>query len=75
MKLYLLICEQDTDAAWGSTVKPFLSREEAQTAMRKDFYDELMAWKFREHEHYDEDEAIYGIDSSVLREGDNVERG
>lgn len=73
MKLYLLICEQDTDAAWGSTVKPFLSQEDARVAMKKDFYDEVVAWKYREHEHHDEDEATCGVDSAVLREGSDVE--
>ena len=73
MKLYLLICEQDTDAVWGSNVKPFLNREDAQAAMRKDFYDEVVAWGYREHEHRDEDEAVYGVDSATLREGSNVE--
>ncbi|MCM1221705.1 MAG: hypothetical protein NC548_45260 [Lachnospiraceae bacterium] len=73
MKIYILIHEQDTDDVCGCDVKPFLSRKDAQAAMRKDFYDEVVAWDYRKHEHHDEDEATYGVDSSVLREGGNVE--
>ena len=35
MKLYILIHEQDTDSAWGSSAKPFIDRAAAQDAMRQ----------------------------------------
>ena len=35
MKVFLLIHEQDTDAAWGANVDPFISLEAAQAAMQK----------------------------------------
>ena len=35
MKLFLLIHEQDTDAAWGSSVDLFSTLEAAQAEMRK----------------------------------------
>ncbi len=73
MKIYLLICEQDTDAAWGSNVKPFLNHEDAQTAMREDWEDELKAWEFADHEHNDEDECSCGADAAVIRENNDVE--
>lgn len=39
MKLYILIHEQDTDSAWGSSAKPFIDRAAAQDAMRQDYED------------------------------------
>ncbi len=73
MKIYLLICELDTDAAWGSTVKPFLNRKDAQTAMLEDWEAEVKAWEYADHEHHDEDECNCGADAAVIREGNDVE--
>ena len=66
MKIYLLIHEQDTDAAWGCNVQPFTDKQAAQDAMRKD-------WEYNSHEHGDEDEAACGEVEAVLREGDDTE--
>lgn len=41
MKLFLLIHEQDTDAAWGSSVDLFSTLEAAQAEMRK-IYEKTM---------------------------------
>ena len=41
MKLYILIHEQDTDSAWGSSAKPFIDRAAAQDMMRQDYEDNL----------------------------------
>lgn len=73
MKIHLLICEQDTDAVWGGTVKIFLSRKEAQTAMRKDWKDAVATWKYDEHEHRDEDECYCEDDTAIIREDGDVE--
>lgn len=73
MKIYLLICEQDTDAAWGGEVNVFLSEGDAKTAMRKNWEDEVKAWKYADHEHYDEDECWCEPCSAGIREGTNVE--
>lgn len=73
MKIYLLICEHDTEVNWGSAVKPFLNREDAQTAMREDWEAEVKAWEYADHEHYNEDECDCGEDTAVIREGIDVE--
>ena len=41
MRLYILIHEQDTDSAWGSSAKPFIDRAAAQDTMRQDYEDNL----------------------------------
>ncbi len=73
MKIYLLICGQDTDAALGYTVKPFLNREDAQAALREDWEAEVKAREYADHEHNDEDECSCGADAAVIREDGDVE--
>ena len=41
MKLNILIHEQDTDSAWGSSAKPFIDRAAAQDTMRHDYEDTI----------------------------------
>ena len=72
MKLYLLICEQDTDAAWGCNVKPFLNHEDAQTTMQKEWEAEAKAWKYAENEHSDEDECSCKTDEAIIRDDSDV---
>lgn len=44
MKIYNLICETDTSDGWGCKVYPFLDRQSAQDAMRKDWQETVKAW-------------------------------
>lgn len=73
MKIYLLIHEQDTDAAWGCNVQPFTDKQAAQDAMCKDWEASMKDWEYNSHEHGDEDEAACGEVEAVLREGDDTE--
>lgn len=73
MKIFLLIHEQDTDAACGCNVKPFTDKQAAQNAMREDWEESVKGWEYDSHEHRDEDEATCGETEAVLREGDEVE--
>lgn len=46
MKLFLLIHEQDTDAACGSSVDLFSTLEAAQAEMRKIYEKTIESWNF-----------------------------
>lgn len=74
MKIYILVHEQDTDAAWGCNVKSFIDKQAAQDAMRSDWQVSVKSWEYDSHEHHDEDEAVCGETEAVLRENDEVER-
>lgn len=73
MKIFLLIHEQDTDAAWGCDAKPFTDKQVAQDAMHKDWEASVKAWEYDSHEHHDEDEATCGEAEAVIREGSDYE--
>ena len=46
MKVYILIHEQDTDAAWGCSAELFLNRQKAQDTMQEGWNDTLKQWEF-----------------------------
>lgn len=73
MKVYLMIHEQDTDAAWGCNVQPFTDKQAAQEAMRKSWETSVKDWEYDSHEHHGEDEATCNETDAVLREADDVE--
>lgn len=69
MKIYLVIHEQDTDAACGCDVKTFLRWDEALAALQSGWEDTAKAWHYDEHEHHGEDECLCDNDHAVIREG------
>lgn len=71
--VYLLIHEQDTDAAWGCDVKVFSTIEAAQNAMRKDWWESVQRWEYDSHDHHDEDEATCDKTTAIIREDSDVE--
>ena len=73
MKIFLLIHEQDTDAAWGCDVKSFLSHDDALATMQADWEKTVKAWEYEDHEHHDEDGIACGNDNAVIREGSDYE--
>ena len=73
MKIYLMIHEQDTDAAWGCYVKPFTDKQAAMDAMRSDWQETSKCWEYDSKEHNDEDECECNNDTAVIRDGDDVE--
>lgn len=73
MTIYILVHEQDTDAAWGCSVKPFTDKQAALDAMRADWQESVKGWEYDSHEHHDEDEATCNEADAVLREADDVE--
>lgn len=54
MTLYLLIHEQDTDAAWGADVQVFLNATEAQKAMNAAYQETADRWNFDDQESDEE---------------------
>lgn len=58
MTLYLLIFEQDTDAAWGASVTVFLDQECARSSMRSAYEKTLKLWDFDESCQTDEHECF-----------------
>lgn len=73
MEIFLLIHEQDTNAACGSNVKPFTDKQAAQDAMRKDWEETASAWEYATTEHDSEDECDCRGDTAVIRTGGDVE--
>ncbi len=73
MKLYILIHEQDTDSAWGSSAKPFIDRAAAQDAMRQDYEDTLKAWKFDETNQTEEYNAYCHDGEALVRDDTDIE--
>ena len=74
MKIYNLIHEQDTDAAWGCNVKSFTDKEAAQKAMREDWEDSIKSSDFDTSalvtdEHYHECD----MEHAVIRDDNDVE--
>lgn len=74
MKIYNLIHEQDTDAAWGCNVRSFTDKEAAQKAMREDWEDSIKSGEFDTSapvtdEHYHECD----MEHAVIRDDCDVE--
>lgn len=69
MKIYILVCEQDTENAWGADVSTFIRKEDAQSAMRTEWADSIEGWKYNSKEHKDEDECYCEKMSAVIRDG------
>ena len=67
MKLYILIHEQDTDSAWGSSAKPFIDRVAAQDAMRHDYEDTIKTWGFDETSQTEEHKAYCHDGEALVR--------
>lgn len=73
MKIYNLIHEQDTDAAWGCDVQSFTDKLSAQNAMRESWEDAIKSSEFdtsapTTDEHYfecDMEHAVIRDDSEV----------
>lgn len=74
MNIFNLIHEQDTDAAWGCSVRPFASMAAAQTAMRQDWQATIKSWEYNSKEHHDEDKCECSEDTAIIRDGDDVEQ-
>ena len=73
MKLYILIHEQDTDSAWGSSAKPFIDRTAAQDAMRRDYEDTLKTWEFDETNQTEEYNAYCHDGEALVRDDTDIE--
>ena len=73
MKIYNLIHEQDTDAAWGCDVRSFTDKLSAQNAMRESWESTVKAWEYDAKEHKDEDEYECCESTAVIRDDSDVE--
>ena len=73
MKIYNLIHEQDTDAAWGCDVRSFTDKLSAQNAMRESWESTVKAWEYDAKEHKDEDECECCESTAVIRDDSDVE--
>ncbi len=73
MKIYLVIDEQDTDAAWGCNVTPFLNRDAAVEHMKKDFEESLGRWEFDLSEDSEEHHAECDENEATIRDGEDAE--
>lgn len=73
MTIYVLVHEQDTDAAWGCNVMPFTDKQAAREAMRSGWRETVKDWEYDSKEHNSDDECECQEDSAVIRDGDDVE--
>lgn len=73
MKIFVLIDEQDTDAAWGSNATPFLSRAAAVEYMKKRFEEALKSWQFNEAVSTDDHYTECDENEATIRDGEDVE--
>ena len=73
MKLYILIHEQDTDSAWGSSAKPFIDRAAAQDTMRHDYEDTIKTWGFDETRQTEEHKAYCHDGEALVRDDTDIE--
>lgn len=74
MKIFNLIHEQDTDAAWGCKVQSFSSKVVAQGIMRDQWQITANAWEYHSKDHRDEDTCECSEDSAIIRDGEDVEQ-
>lgn len=73
MKLNILIHEQDTDSAWGSSAKPFIGRAAAQDTMRHDYEDTIKTWGFDETRQTEEHKAYCHDGEALVRDDTDIE--
>ncbi len=73
MKVYNLIHMQNTDCVCDCDVKSFVSKQDAQNAMRADWQDSVSEWGYDIHDHYDDDVCECGEDTAIIRKGMDVE--
>lgn len=73
MKLYILIHEQDTDSAWGSSAKPFIDRAAARDTMRQDYEDTIKAWGFDEANQTEEHSSYCHDGEARVRDDTDIE--
>ena len=73
MKLFLLIHEQDTDAAWGSSVDLFSTLEAAQAEMRKIYEKTIESWNFDTENQTDDSCCEFSDMNASIRDGSDVE--
>lgn len=73
MKIFVLIDEQDTDAACGCNVKSFLDMDEARTSMQQAFKNALDDWEFDLSFDTEEHYAECNDKDAVIRAGFDVE--
>lgn len=73
MKIFLLIHEQDTDAACGSDVKAFTDKRTAQDMMWKGWAETAAAWGDNSKDHDGGDKCKCSEDAAVIRTGGDVE--
>ena len=73
MTIYVLIHEQDTDAAWGSDVSIHLSFGAAQNTMIEEWSETVNTWEYSRHFHTGDDECSCGSKTAVIREQENME--
>lgn len=74
MKIYLVIDEQDTDAAWGCNVAVFLNREAAVEHMKRDFNESLERWEFDLSKNSEERHAECDENEATIQDGKDTER-
>lgn len=72
MKLFLLIHEQDTDAAWGSSVDLFSTLEAAQAEMRKIYEKTIESWNFDIENQTDDSCCEFSDMNASIRDGSMV---
>ena len=73
MTLYLLIHEQDTDAAWGADVQVFLNATEAQKAMNAAYQETADRWNFDDQESDEEHMRTCSDSEATIRDDTDVE--
>ena len=72
MNIYLLICEQDTDCAWGADVKVFSAKGLAQAEMKKAFEKALKDWEFDTANQDADYSCDISDDTASIRDGQDV---
>lgn len=72
MTLYLLIHEQDTDAAWGADVQVFLNATEAQKAMNAAYQETADRWNFDDQESDEEHMRTCSDSEATIRDDTDV---
>lgn len=73
MKLFLLIHEQDTDAAWGSSVDLFSTLEVAQAKMKTAYEKTVESWDFDIENQTDDHCCEFSDMDASIRDGSDIE--
>ena len=74
MKVYILIHEQDTDAAWGCSAELFLNRQKAQDTMQESWNDTLKQWEFNTLEQTEKHTSLFTAETALVRDVGNIEQ-